>query len=75
MGFMAIFLRNFFSYDKVRKLFFLRIYGKSDLKYNSEVCHSLIIYQRLELKTATIDDFGNFKILGGTETRTVFSRV
>ena len=73
----------FFLYDKVRKLFFLRIDGWSDPRYTSDLCHSRKIAHSLKLKSDKIDEFRNFKTTfcknflnpGQVETRNVYSRV
>ena len=57
------------------------LYGRTESKYTSDVCHSLKISSRLDFKKAEYDDFWNFKttfrknyiIQGETETRNVYS--
>ena len=59
---MALFhVFHIFSYDKVQKLLFLRIYVWLDPKYTLDVCHSLKVYHRLNLKNAEYEEFLTFK--------------
>ena len=59
------------------------LYGRTESKYTSDVCHSLKISHRLDLKNAESNDFRNFKttfcknflIPGEMETINVYSKV